>query len=173
MCLVLFSPTYTAKCPFGTSTGRPISSFSHDPTLFPFLPKLEHRFRICFSTAVCGSLFAFLVMAMPMYYNYNYQRGLFFWRWESGWRENERWWWRERGERGGIYEEMGRTYHGCLGVSALESERHGGVESPLATLFSVGPPNDNMGPHYSLSLSTPSSFTFSLLLLSQRGKSIA
>jgi len=53
--LVLFSPTYTAKCPFGTSSGRPSSSYPC------FFPKLEHLLTICFITSAWGSLLDFLM----------------------------------------------------------------------------------------------------------------
>jgi len=53
--LVLFSPTYTAKCPFGTSSGRPSSSYPC------FFPKLEHLLTICFITSAWGSFVDFLM----------------------------------------------------------------------------------------------------------------
>ncbi|KAJ0826634.1 hypothetical protein HanRHA438_Chr17g0816491 [Helianthus annuus] len=52
---VRLTPTYTGKWPFGTSSGRPSSSYPC------FLPKLEHLLRICFNSAACGSLFDFLI----------------------------------------------------------------------------------------------------------------
>lgn len=54
---LLFSPTYTAKCPFGTSKGSP-SSLSK----LCFLPILVHLFIICLSTtAFCDILLDFVM----------------------------------------------------------------------------------------------------------------
>lgn len=61
MYLLLFSPTYTTKWPFGTSTGSPSSSYHC------FFPRLEHLFRICLIIAVCENLFDLFLIAILLF----------------------------------------------------------------------------------------------------------
>lgn len=93
--LLLFSPTYTTKWPFGTSK-RPWSSF---------LPKLEHLLRICLMSAVWGSLLDFLKAIIIV---------------DCGWRVEEAW---ERRESFKEFAVKGKRECGGYLSIALGSKR--------------------------------------------------
>lgn len=83
---LLFSPTYTAKCPLGTSSGRPSSPTSNQ--LDGLLRMLEHFFRICFSAAACGILMAISWELFPTFgfpFSGNLNQGLRN-KWERLWK---------------------------------------------------------------------------------------